>query len=291
MTLATRCPDCKTLNPTTAAMLQAQNGHITCGHCGSLFSGIDHLTPADEDSWTSLQAEAIDKGLLADKTGDDGSTDASADDATANTSQARLTRLGKWRPRMPAVITRLLEPMSAWPRFARRWTVGMALVLLLQLVWWQRLAIAGTLPFLSPALAAWSSLLGSDLAGAPSSRLKIMASSLKSAQDNRLQLEVRVQNNGKTPSRWPLLDLQLLDSKRETVTSISLGVRDYAVVGMQDIPRILKPGQDAELIAWVDTEVLNAQSLELPVTGFKVSIVDKIPSSHERAAHADPDKH
>lgn len=278
MTLATRCPDCKTLNPTTAAMLQAQNGHITCGSCGSVFSGIDHLTPADEDSWTSVQAEADAREAAADK---------HASDASQHGQPDAKAGKRKWRPRMPGFILRLIQPMAAWPRFARRWTVGMVVVLLIQLIWWQRLGIAAALPFTSAALAAWSSAVGSDLAGPPSSRLKIMASSLKSSQDNRLQLEVRVRNNSKTPSRWPILDLQLLDSKRDTVTSITLSVRDYAVAGSAEPARTLKPGDDAELIAWIDTDVLNGQSLELPVTGFKVSVVDKAPKAASTAgSHA-----
>lgn len=273
MSLASRCPDCKTLNPTSAAQLQSQNGHLTCGHCGTLFSGIDHLTPADEDTWQTGAG-----GNALDAVNDAGGNAALQESEAQHTDTRRKGFRLAWVRTLPNPLTPLLNRMSGWPRFARRWTLLLTAFLLLQLLWWQRLAIAMALPFLSPALAGWSELVGTDMAGTASTRLKIMASSLKASQDNRLQLEVRISNAASTPSRWPALDVQLLDSKRETVSSITLRVSDYAVTGSDHPPRTLKPGEDAEIIAWIDTDRLNAQSLPLPVSGFKVMLVD-VPRS------------
>lgn len=273
MSLAARCPECKTLNPTTAALLQAQSGHLTCSHCGNLFSGVDHLTPADEDSWTRLQSPDGDAGDEADN----------ATPAAANGKSSALTGLKRFL-RTPAFVRKLKDRTATWPRFARRWTLILGILLLVQVLWWQRLAIAVAMPFLSPAIQGVSRAVGADLAGSASSRLKILASSLKSAQENRLQLEVRIRNESRTPSRWPAFDVQLLDSKRGVVSSITLNIADYAVVGNGTPSGTLQPGEDAEIIAWIDTSVLNAQSLELPVTGFKVSLADSPPATKQAAS-------
>lgn len=273
MSLATRCPDCKTLNPTTAAQLQAQNGHITCGHCGTLFSGIDHLTPADEDSWTHVGSGDSEAAAVTEP-----ATVEAAGNTTAPAPQwSKLARrVLFWR----TSERRRDGRNGGWPRFARRWAWGLGVLLVVQLIWWQRLGIAAALPFLSAPLAAWSAAVGTDLAGPASTRLKVMASSLKSSADNQLQLEVRILNTARTPSRWPLVELKLRNSKRETVTSITLRVADYAVSTPDTPARTLKPGDDAEIIAYIDTSVLNGQSLELPPTGFEVTLVDAPPKRH-----------
>jgi predicted Zn finger-like uncharacterized protein len=263
MSLATRCPDCKTLFPTTAAQLQEQNGHITCGHCGCMFSGIDHLTPADEDSWNTGAT------LQADVGGTAPNGDGQAGSDTAKTS--RLKR--------PAWLVRLQHTVNAWPRFARRWTLCLLVLLLWQLLWWQRLAIANALPILATPLQKLSQALGTDLARPASSSVKIMASSLKSLDNDQLALEIRIRNASSGPSRWPVLELALLNSKRDVVTSTALGVHDYAVTGNEHPGGTLKAGEDAELVAFISTAALNKQALALPVTGFKLAVVDSVPTA------------
>ncbi|PZO28794.1 MAG: hypothetical protein DCE88_08380, partial [Betaproteobacteria bacterium] len=54
MSLATRCPNCNTLFKVTSGQLQMHEGKVRCGHCQTVFSGIEHLTSADTEAWQKL---------------------------------------------------------------------------------------------------------------------------------------------------------------------------------------------------------------------------------------------
>jgi predicted Zn finger-like uncharacterized protein len=49
----TRCPSCRTVFRVTAEQLAMRGGQVRCGHCRTLFDGVDHLValapPAFDD--------------------------------------------------------------------------------------------------------------------------------------------------------------------------------------------------------------------------------------------------
>ncbi|NJM33301.1 MAG: hypothetical protein HC848_11250 [Limnobacter sp.] len=57
MSLATRCPACKTLFKVSLGQLQVHEGQVRCGQCKAAFSGIDHLAAADSELWEHMQLE------------------------------------------------------------------------------------------------------------------------------------------------------------------------------------------------------------------------------------------
>ncbi|MDX1670383.1 MAG: zinc-ribbon domain-containing protein, partial [Limnobacter sp.] len=58
MSLATRCPKCQTLFKVTLGQLQVYEGHVRCGQCSLVFSGIDHLTAADTEVWSGVDLDS-----------------------------------------------------------------------------------------------------------------------------------------------------------------------------------------------------------------------------------------
>jgi len=54
----TRCPQCKTVHPLTAALLSHARGLVQCGHCGRAFSALSFLF----DQWPAGQAYGPAKG-------------------------------------------------------------------------------------------------------------------------------------------------------------------------------------------------------------------------------------
>ena len=263
MSLATRCPDCKTLCPTTALQLREQGGYITCGHCGCVFSGVDYLSPADEDSWS------------ADTEQKDGVADAMPElQGKVAIYKQWLRKLGR-RFTLPAWLLKWVEGEYKWPRFAKRWAMILSLLLLWQCIWWQRVNLTHLIPALDTPLNALSQTLGTQVSGLASSRLKILGSSLKSQDNQKLTLEVRITNIARSASRWPLLEVQLLNSKKGVVSARLLSVSEYAVVTEAPLDGRIEAGEAFDLIAYLDTTELNKEKLELPITGFKVSLVDK----------------
>ncbi len=263
MSLATRCPDCKTLCPTTALQLREQGGYLTCGHCGGMFSGVDHLTPADEDSWSADAGQA--------ETASDAHA---ASGAKAAVYQRWLAKINR-KLTLPAWMMKRLEGEYKWPRFAKRWVLLLSALLLWQCIWWQRVNLTHLLPVLDTPLNALSEMLGTQVAGLASSRLKILGSSLKSQDNQKLTLEVRISNSARSASRWPQLELQLLNSKKGVVSARVLGIDEYAVVTETPLEGRIRAGEAFDLIAYLDTTELNKEKLELPITGFKVSLIDK----------------
>lgn len=57
----TRCPQCKTVHPLTAALLSHARGLVQCGQCGRAFSALSFLF----DDWPSGQAHGPAKGAEA----------------------------------------------------------------------------------------------------------------------------------------------------------------------------------------------------------------------------------
>lgn len=57
----TRCPQCKTAHPLSAALLSHARGLVQCGHCGRIFSALSFLF----DEWPSGKAHEPAKGTNA----------------------------------------------------------------------------------------------------------------------------------------------------------------------------------------------------------------------------------
>ncbi len=261
MSLATRCPECKTLFKVTAVQLQQHNGQVQCGFCSAVFSGVEQLTPADADTW-SANTEAAHALPV------DASPDTEPDRAAEPLTDSLL-----------AMLPRSKAPRQPWPRKARWACIGLSVLLGWQLIWWQRNAIAHALPVVDGPLMAIASVLGTQVSSPASKNITIVGSSLNSSKDEQLRADIRLAHRGTTPSQWPVIRVELLDSQQSSMGHILLRPTDYTIkpeLYTRIGPRIL-PGQEFDVTAYLNIQALNARFPDSRPTGFRLSVFDQHP--------------
>lgn len=263
MSLATRCPHCNTLFKVSLGQLQLYEGEVRCGQCQKVFSGVDHLTSADSDAWESLK--------LAE-------SDARASGPSNAERDAPLSPafLGK----KPKKAKLKLPPWSSAPKGSRYSLVGLAVLMGIQLVWWQKASIAKQIPPIARQISESSPSLQWAFAQAASRSVEVQGSGLSRNSEQQLQLEITLTNKGALPCHWPQLKVDLTDTQGSVLASRLLKPSEYLV--RSDSPQEsvgpLRAGQTVEILAYLNVSQLNARLPGVNASGFKVQLFDKAPT-------------
>lgn len=253
MSLATRCPQCQTLFRVALGQLQMHEGQVRCGRCQHVFSGIDHLTAADSEFWTKLDLE-----------------DKPAKPKPQPAEPGFLTKkeTKKKKPRWLA-----LGPAPTPVKIA---LLAFGLILGLQLLWWQRVAILQY----APGFGTWVAQRPESMQwmfSAPADRsLQLEGSGLTREGETRLRVDLTLLNTAELPSRWPHVRVLLKDSQGLEVASKMLKPTDYLKIAPEIRPAAgpIAPGETVEVVAILQLEELKKQIPGLAATGFQVQLYD-----------------
>ena len=272
MSLATRCPDCKTLFKVTASQLQQHGGKVKCGFCGSVFSGVQELTPADADAWLRSQEP---RSRFSDEEPDSGPS------ADAEAALLRLNKVNRGEITADDHVSKLpgVHRREMWPLRAQLRLAGLLLLLLWQMVWWQRNAVSAAFPLLDSPLSSLAELVGTQVTAPASKNIVIVGSAINNNGGTGMRADIRIAHRGKQASQWPVIRLEILDSQQARLDTVTLSPTDYAV--KPDLYKIgssrILPGQEFDLVAYFDTKKLSEQFPESPPTGFRLTVFDQNP--------------
>ncbi len=260
MVLATRCPNCHTVFRVVADQLKLRNGLVRCGTYQHVFDGRSELCAPPEAMTDAPAPPAIaptpTPGIKGPR--------ASIYDAIVADDEPRFTTLPGTPPNLDAAAllrqedktrgggfpsapsARAVDPAdappwlrnSARPRKAALWTLAIAaltLSALLQLVWWQRDALAAQWPPLRAPLMQLCRIAGCRIAPVRQlSGLSIESTNLASegddsdAQDQHLLvLTLFLRNTSDHAIAYPALELTLTDASGAPVVRRDIQVTDY----------------------------------------------------------------
>lgn len=255
MSLATRCPGCETLFRVSLSQLQVHKGLVRCGNCQHIFSGIKQLASADSEAWRSLNLGANE------------------------TQQA---------PEEPAQVIKpkfLTEQHKsfffAWPaiahapKYLKHCLMALTLTLFLQVLWWQRVNMAEQFP----SLTRWIASSQPDvqwLFTKPASTLQVLGSALSRINTNGLQVDLTLFNNNRLPSKWPHIQIQLIDPQSNTLAIKTLKPSDYVKRSkvISDKAPPIAAGGTVEVVAFLNLTELNDHLPNTTATGFEIQLFD-----------------
>lgn len=163
MSLATRCPNCNTLFKVTSGQLQMHEGKVRCGHCQTVFSGIEHLTSADTEAWQKLDLSPrqTDSNYVSDHnlTGGDGTgSEALFADSAPNKP---LLNFNVGSPSLKVACVALL------------------LTLGIQALWWQRVSLLQQTPEIAKYINSAGPTLQGLFASSATQALRVEGSGLQ----------------------------------------------------------------------------------------------------------------
>lgn len=263
MSLATRCPHCNTLFKVSLGQLQLHEGEVRCGQCQKIFSGVDHLTSADSDAWESLNL-AESEARASEPTNSGPRADFQSPSFLGQkTKKARYS----------------LPPWSSAPKPSRYAIVSLALLISIQVLWWQKGSIIAQLSPIARQIADSSTSTQWMFAQLASRSIEVQGSGLSRNSDQQLQLDITLINKSPLPSLWPQLKVDLTDTQGLVLASRLLSPSDYLV--RSDSPKNnlgpMPAGQTVEILAYLNTSQLNTRLPGVSASGFKVQLFDKAP--------------
>lgn len=260
MSLATRCPNCNTLFKVTSGQLQLYEGKVRCGQCQTVFSGIDHLTSADTEAWQKLDL-GLNKPYVSDHnlTGGDGT---GSEDLFA--SSAPTKPLFNFRHGSPA-----LKAACA----------ALIIVLGLQALWWQRLALLQETPALAAYINEASPALQKLFSSPATQALVVEGSGLQALDEHNMRVDLTLHNQQLLPSNWPYLKVDLLDSQGLVLASKSISPEDYQLRDESAASQapLIAGQKTVEVLAYLNLSELNTQLPESAATGFRLALFDQGP--------------
>ncbi|MDH4394598.1 MAG: zinc-ribbon and DUF3426 domain-containing protein [Limnobacter sp.] len=263
MSLATRCPHCSTLFKVSLGQLQLYEGEVRCGQCQKVFSGVDHLTSADSDAWESLKLAEADVRV--------------AQTPSANAPNGQSPAFLGQKSKKPKLK---LPPWSTAPKNSRYALLGLAVLMGMQLVWWQKSSIVGQISPIARQISESSPSVQWVFAQLASGSIEVQGSGLSRNSDNQLQLDITLTNKSALPSHWPQLRVDLTDTQGLVLASRLLKPSEYLV--RSDTPQSglgpLRAGQTVEILAYLNVQQLNARLPGVNASGFKVQLFDKAPA-------------
>jgi predicted Zn finger-like uncharacterized protein len=254
--LATRCPLCNTLFKVSSGQLQLHQGEVRCGHCQHVFSGIDHLTPADADAWENLQ---LDTSIPQEAT-------------PAPFLPQEEVRTSVWS-----------QCKTFWqqtPNPLRITMLGLLGFLFIQNLWWSRVSVIQVLG--PPTFSDTSSWLSRTFSVPPTSALVLEGSGLQALDENTLRIDLTLRNQHRLPSQWPHLKIDLLDSQGLLLATKTVPPNGYQMRNSQpaDQQAPIAPGQTIEALAYLNIKALGAQLPDNAITGFRLELFDRSTETH-----------
>jgi predicted Zn finger-like uncharacterized protein len=253
MSLATRCPNCNTLFKVTSGQLQMHEGKVRCGHCQTIFSGIEHLTSADTEAWQKLDLSPkhSDTGYTSDHnlTGGDGT---GSEALFADTAPSKpLLNFSQGNPVLKVACVALL------------------LALGLQALWWQRIDLLQQTPDMAKHI---------NTAGPTIQRL-FASPATQALHEHNLRVDLTLHNQLPLPALWPHLKVELLDPQGLVLASKSLSPSDYQLRDENAASQapLIAGEKTVEVLAYLNLSTLNTQLPESAATGFRLELFDQGP--------------
>jgi predicted Zn finger-like uncharacterized protein len=224
--VTTTCPSCNTSFRVTPQQLAARQGQVRCGHCNTLFNGLETLAMADR----ATQANPAQVGP-AEET------------PSAIPQPAPQPRVVQRRQvedrRLPAMdesdapilyrpdFTPAASPYRTW------WIAGaslLALLLLIQAMTYFRGALARDVPSMKPILTGYCAVVGCTIAlPRNADAITIESSDLKQFPERQKEilLTALLRNRAGYAQAYPSLELTLTDSADNAVVKKTFHPADY----------------------------------------------------------------
>ena len=221
--VTTTCPSCRTSFRVTPQQLAARQGQVRCGHCNTLFNGLETLAIGDQPAKTT-----------------DGV--ATAAQTSTTPSPVRVAQDNEARPRAPVAIEAddcdapvLYRPDFRPPPAANRklWLAGSAFMLFLLLIQgmtYFRNSLARDAPSLKPLLTTYCNIVGCELTlPRNADAITIESSDLKQFPDRpkEILLTALLRNRADYAQAYPSLELTLTDSADQPVIKRIFHPADY----------------------------------------------------------------
>ncbi len=217
--VTTTCPSCGTSFRVTPQQLAARQGEVRCGHCNTLFNGLETLAMGDKGG---PQAED-------EKRWDDSATQRSKSN---NPSQTKTPSPGADDDaEAPVLYHPDFSPAQAGNPML--WLGGSAFLLLLLLAQgmvYFRDSIARDMPGFKPFLSAYCNVLGCRINLPRNADLiTIEASDLKQFPErpNEIVVAALLRNRAAYAQAFPALELTLTDAADQVIVKRSIQPADY----------------------------------------------------------------
>ncbi len=256
MSLATRCPHCDTLFRVSLSQLQVHKGLVRCGSCQSIFSGVEQLTAADTEVWRRSH-------LSFEQTKQEPTEQPPQVVKPKFLSDQKKTKHFQW------------PTLSQAPQYFKPVAFTLLIGFIIQAIWWQRVPIAEQFP----SIATW--IKNSEptiqwLFSQPATTLQVQGSGLSRINQNGLQVDLTLHNSNRLPSKWPHIQIQLIDPQSNTIAVKVLKPSDY--VKRSDLlsakANPIEAGQTVEVIAFLNLAQLNQHLPNTTATGFEIQLFD-----------------
>lgn len=235
----TRCPHCDTVFRVTPKQLQTSSGQVRCGRCRSVFDAFTALSSQLPSLPASTQRTAtVDALSAASATAQvavAGAVPAQSNEPAHAQSLASQTESSRGpEPEILTLPEELFDSHTLPDRQRRQWlwsSAALALVFMLQLLWFFPTATAQRVPSLRPLIADYCAWTGCDL-GLPRlpEQLFIEASDLQQldpARPNEVLLTVTMRNRARLAQEFPLLELTLTDGSSRAIGRKVFAPQDY----------------------------------------------------------------
>ncbi len=222
--VTTTCPSCDTSFRVTPQQLAAREGQVRCGHCNTLFNGLETLVMADKVApQAEVESERVD--LVPDEP------------AARDLEPKAELRLKSPSPRAeddsdaPVLYHPDFSPGSGGN--SMRWLAGSALLLLLLLAQgmiYFRDVIARDMPGFKPFLSAYCDVVGCRITLPRNANLiTIESSDLKQFPDRpqEIALFALLRNRAGYAQAFPTLELTLTDTADQAIVKRLIQPPDY----------------------------------------------------------------
>jgi predicted Zn finger-like uncharacterized protein len=284
--LVSTCTHCRARFRVTPPQLNAKQGQVRCGSCGSVFNGFEALERfPDDDTGARLLAarEAAERAAGITSAPEplpfDELPDIETLQTTVTTSPEEATPFVEApapEPFVPAAARRsppsredvTLPPLPRPPAPARAWAFGatlLGLVLVAELSYGYRGDLAQRYPVLRPYLESVCATAGCTIAWAhEETLLKLEDSELLEVpgKPNEIALGARIRNLAQVAQEYPHLELTLTDLTGQAAIRRVLRPTDYLgrpVSGNETIA----PGSDLSVQLRLETPRIKATGYEL----------------------------
>lgn len=236
----TQCPSCSTRFKVTAEQLAAHDGMVRCGRCDHVFDAAAHFHNGDPSPQLDLPIGDISPSPEFISTASDSTQEESVTSVAEVIANEPVAPLHHFR--LPVeediplteVVNSGKSPVKTarWP-----WIAGSSLLLLIllaQVLYFQRVEIAARLPGLKPLLTAYCDLLQCSIPLPQKAELMSIESSDLEAdpqQENIITLNALLHNRAPYTQAYPSLELSLTDLEDRVVARRTFVPLEYLRTG------------------------------------------------------------
>ncbi len=245
----TTCPSCGTSFRVTPQQLAAHQGQVRCGHCDTLFNGLETLAIADK---------AVSQAELESET-DGGFGEPAAWDSKGNAKIRVRSPLGQVHDDSDAPVLYHPDFSPGGGGNSIRWLAGSVLMLLLLLAQgtvYFRDVIARQMPALKPFLSAYCGVVGCRITLPRNADLiTIEFSDLKQFPErpNEIVVTALLRNRAGYAQALPTLELTLTDAADQAIAKRLIRPPDY-VTEKARIERGIAPLEEVNVALRLETK-------------------------------------